>query len=144
MPFKVTTHGGKRIDGLEQLMGQLKDLQTESRRDNNRRLAVGYLAFYAIYVHERLDVYHAPPTMAKWLETTYRRVAGRMAKIIYAVLRTQSRGKGGRYVAGGTNKMAQALVAAGDYLIREANAICPIDTGYLRRSAFVRLDKTKG
>lgn len=43
----------------------------------------GASAPYALYVHERLDAYHEPPTQAKFLETTVNEhakdFAGRMA-----------------------------------------------------------------
>lgn len=35
-------------------------------------LRLGYHTNYAVYVHERLDLYHAPPTKAKFLEDPVR------------------------------------------------------------------------
>jgi hypothetical protein len=139
MPFKVTTPRGKRIDGLEALMSQLKGLEVTSRRDNNRRLAVGYTAFYAIYVHERMDVYHAPPTRAKFLEEPMRRLFPHMAKIVRQNMR-QTRTAGGKF--GRTGRMVDGLLAAGHYLLAASLELVPIDTGFLRKSSFVRLDRS--
>ncbi len=41
-----------------------------------------YDAEYAIYVHENLDAYHAPPTQAKWLEETLRQYRGSISSMI--------------------------------------------------------------
>lgn len=50
-----------------------------------RETARGYVAFhapYAVYVHENLFVYHKPPTMAKFLERTAKRLRLNMRALI--------------------------------------------------------------
>jgi hypothetical protein len=42
----------------------------------------GSSAPYALYVHENLQAYHAPPTGAKWLEKATRRVRGAIASVV--------------------------------------------------------------
>lgn len=45
-------------------------------------VSVGFTAPYAIWVHERLDLHHAPPTMAKFLEHPATLFRDQMAQII--------------------------------------------------------------
>lgn len=48
------------------------------RRDGKRgaQVEVGYgragKPFYAVFVHEMMDLYHEPPTRAKWLESAFK------------------------------------------------------------------------
>lgn len=44
--------------------------------------AGGPMAPYALYVHEDLTKYHAPPTMAKWLEYAVRMTRGTCSAIL--------------------------------------------------------------
>ena len=45
-------------------------------------VTVGYTASYAIYVHERVELRHAPGKQAKFLEHPLREKRGRMAAIV--------------------------------------------------------------
>jgi hypothetical protein len=47
---------------------------------------VGFNAGYAAIVHERLDVYHEPPTQAKFLEVTMQANAGKFAPFVIAAI----------------------------------------------------------
>jgi hypothetical protein len=94
----------------------------------NVKLNVGYEAPYAVFVHERLDLYHVPPTQAKYLEQPAREWAFRLGRMVYDLMR---QGKTAR----------QALMAAGELLLAESRKITPIDTGELRSSGFVRVER---
>jgi hypothetical protein len=94
----------------------------------NVKLNVGYEAPYTIFVHERLDLYHEPPTQAKFLEQPAREWAFRLGRMVFDLMK---QGKTAR----------QALMAAGEKLLEESRKITPIDTGELRESGFVRLEK---
>ena len=50
---------------------------------------VGYDTDYAIYVHERLDCYHKPPTRAKWLEETFALRGGELLDNVEAEVRAR-------------------------------------------------------
>jgi hypothetical protein len=52
--------------------------------------SVGYTMEYAIYVHEILDAYHAPPTRAKWLEETYARNLAKVEKSLERELKRRA------------------------------------------------------
>ncbi len=125
----ATTPSGVRIDDLEKVVKAFRDKQMEAREDNRWNLVVGFSAWYAIYVHERLDVHH-PIGQAKFLEVAIRTGAGRMGKIVREVLKVSK-----------NNRMATALRAAGNWLLVRAIALCPVDTGRLRESGFVKLQK---
>lgn len=51
----------------------------------------GYDTEYAIYVHERLDAYHAPPTRAKFLEETIAKNGDRMIEDVEKRVRRMQR-----------------------------------------------------
>jgi hypothetical protein len=48
---------------------------------------IGYGADYAIYVHERLDQYHEPPTAAKFVERPMRESRGVVNQMVIAAIR---------------------------------------------------------
>lgn len=63
------------------------------RWEGTRRseVVVGYVMDYAIWVHERLDLRHAPGKSAKFLEIPARRFAKRMRDIIAAEISGMSK-----------------------------------------------------
>jgi len=56
--------------GILKASGYVEDPQIIG---GNASVKLGYSAEYAIYVHENLSAYHAPPTKAKFLEDPVRR-----------------------------------------------------------------------
>lgn len=54
--------------------GELKDSRFKKLEKHGfyTTLIIGYTAWYAAYVHERLDLHHEAPTQAKFLEQTLR------------------------------------------------------------------------
>lgn len=88
---------------------------------------VGYGQNYARFVHENLEAHH-PVGQAKFLEKPSRTKRPVMVAIIGKMLK-----------AGKTPK--QAVYAALLYLQGESQALCPVDTGALKGSAFVLMDK---
>jgi hypothetical protein len=48
---------------------------------------ISYTADYAIYVHERLDQHHEPPTSAKFLEKAMRESRGYVNTVVVAAIR---------------------------------------------------------
>lgn len=98
-----------------------------SGRLGPQRAVVGYSAPYAIYVHENLMAYH-PVGQAKFLEQPTRTMQPEFRRIITE-----------RLLKGDTP--SQALLAAGQALLAASLELCPIDTGLLRESGFVRLEQ---
>jgi len=88
---------------------------------------VGYGQSYARYVHENLEARH-PVGRAKFLESPARTKRPVMLAIIAKLLKQ-----------GKTPK--QAVYAALLYLQAESQALCPVDTGALKVSAYVLMDQ---
>lgn len=116
-----------RINGARELMAQFQAKLGEVTRTGFSRVAVGYSAPYAIYVHENLQAYH-PIGQAKFLEEPARRLASAMGDKIVESLR---RGL----------TVEQALQAAGSLLLQESRSLVPVDTGRLYRSGFIEVNK---
>lgn len=116
------------VTGTESLIRKLHTLirNNEARVD----VIVGYTANYAIFVHEDLTARHAPGKTAKYLEHPYREMINNreMSRIVTRVIQK-------------TGSLRQGLLTAGLRLQRESQKIVPIDTGFLRASAFTREDK---
>jgi hypothetical protein len=119
---------GMKIEGSDAIKLRLQALA--KKYGKSYRVSVGFSAEYSVYVHERLDVYH-PRGQAKFLEQPAREHRQRMGRIVGAAVRR------GRSVRDG-------LQEAGDFLLREARALVPYDTGHLYRSGFVRVYSTGG
>lgn len=89
---------------------------------------VGYSADYAGIQHERLDYHHAPPTQAKYLETPMRENGPQyQAMVEQGILNGLT--------------LTQALMVAGIQLQQDSQFLCPVDTGYLRSSAFTEVEE---
>jgi hypothetical protein len=86
---------------------------------------VGYSQSYARFVHENLEAHH-PVGQAKFLEKPARTKRPAMIAIIGKLLKE-----------GKTPK--QAVYAALLYLQGQSQALCPVDTGALRNSAYVKM-----
>lgn len=109
------------VQPLRDKMGRYK-----KRLNPSRLVWVGYEAYYAIYVHENLQAHH-PVGQAKFLEEPARALRGQMAVIINNALRT-----------GAT--LDEAMYMGGLYLQAESQRLCPVDTGFLRNSAFTLVE----
>ena len=147
------------IKGLENLVFKLGDMAAKASTDQNPVVAVGFTAAYALYVHENMEIW--PPGMRlkglprgggkvksgkrkgkpkrgyywdpqgkagpKFLEGPARELKEEFGRIILEL-----RGK--------NKTMAQALMACGMRLKREAQLRVPVDTTNLKGSAFVTLE----
>lgn len=116
-----------QIENLEKVVASLRNKAARVADGPQVSGVVGYTAEYAIFVHERLDLHHEPPTQAKFLEQPLREHANEFAAGIRADLR-----------AGRT--LGQAILRQCLLLQRYSQQIAPVDTGNLKGSAFTRLD----
>lgn len=110
-----------QIIGVKELTDRLKALEGSY---GSVSVAVGFQTNYAIYVHENLEAYH-PVGMAKFLEEPARTLHGQFGKMV-------------RELVGRGVTLRQALLFVGLRLQREAQELCPVDTGLLKNSAFTK------
>ncbi len=90
------------------------------------QVIVGYQATYAVFVHENLSAQHAPGKYAKFLERPAREFGKELGAI---VVRAVKKGL----------TLAKALLLSGLRLQRESLKIVPVDTGFLKNSAFTEM-----
>lgn len=119
------------VEGLSKLISQLTERASKSKQEDDVSCVVGFTQKYALVVHENLQANH-PTGQAKFLEQPARELGndGTLAGIIKQVMQ---QGK----------PLSQGLLLAGLRLQREAQLLCPVDTGALKASAFTRLDEGK-
>lgn len=115
-----------KVEGVDKLRAALAKKATVVTLATAKKVTVGYTAAYAVFVHENLEAFH-PIGQAKFLETPMREKSQEMAKI---VLDAVKRGL----------PLDQALLLGGLFLQRASQDLCPVLTGYLRNSAFTRVD----
>jgi hypothetical protein len=115
-----------KIDGVPRLLRTLEGLATRARQDAGRRVAVGYRADYAVFVHEDLTAYHAGGGQAKFLETPLRAMHQQLGAMIREDV---SRGA----------SLIQAERRAAEALLAASQALVPVDTGALLASAFIEV-----
>lgn len=115
-----------KIENVPRLLAKFRDLGNRARADRNVSVSVGYTAQYAIYQHENLNYFHRVGN-AKFLTRPLRQLSRLWVQIVSQAL-----------MAGRT--MGQALLLVGLRLQRESQLQVPVDTGYLRSSAFTRRD----
>jgi hypothetical protein len=113
-----------KVEGVPKLIRQFRELSGNARRAGQARIVVGYSAPYAIYVHENLNAYH-PIGQAKFLEGPARRLAPLLARIVRDQMKRGA-------------SLDDAEYAAAQHLLKESQAVTPVDTGALRKSGFVR------
>jgi hypothetical protein len=111
------------IAGCSELKAKLRSLTRK-----NVKLSVGYQSEYAIYVHEDLTKNHKPPTQAKFLEEPAKLLRRHMQDFLKAKLRSGM-------------KMEDALLLTGRLLLEASKQLVPVDTGNLRDSGFVELER---
>jgi hypothetical protein len=116
-----------KVQNLSRLVGAIDKEINRSRREDRVRGTVGYAAPYSVYVHENLAAYHETG-QAKFLEQPARQMAnsGELGKIVYQ----------GR-LAGLSQR--RAIERALNELKRVSQRLVPVDTGFLRDSAFVEV-----
>ena len=114
-----------KIEKVEKLLASLRAKAAKSIKDDQVDAKVGYSANYALHVHERTDIPHKTG-QAKYLETPLKTKRKELEKIIKDALK--------RGLTTG-----QAVLMAGLYLQRESQKLVPVDTGYLKNSAYTRV-----
>jgi hypothetical protein len=117
-----------KLEGVDKLLTQLRGLAAKAKVDDKATATVGFTASYAIYVHEDLQANHPNGGQAKFLEQPARALRQELGKIIIDMMLKKK-------------TLSQAVLVAALRLQRESQKLCPVDTGYLRASAFTRLDK---
>lgn len=130
------------IKGLKKLVSQLQAKAARAMKASGAKVVVGFTSNHALPVHENTEQKllgqprpkghignYWQPGQPKFLEEPFRRLNedGTFAAIIKGAL-----GQG--------KTMAQALLICGLRLQREAQLLCPVDTGNLKSSAFTRLE----
>ena len=80
---------------------------------------------YAIYVHEMTELWHKPPTKSRFLADPFRKIQAEIPSIVQREMITKKR------------SFSDALMTVGRKLKKESVAEAPIDTGAMRKSAFV-------
>lgn len=122
---------GSMVKGLSKLLMQIQTMAAKADKDWNVLARVTFHAAYAIWVHERTDVFHANG-QAKFLESALRDLhnSGELANLFTSSLQS---GK----------SPAQAILICAMRLQREAQKRTPVDTGNLRNSANTVLEKRK-
>ncbi len=123
----ATNKTGIELEGLKRLAGRLQGLAEVARANKNPDLACGYLAEYALPVHEDLEVQHRVGE-AKYLTRAVTRNRVALKDLVRQELR---RGR----------TLTQALLTTGYALMRFSKDLVPVDTGHLRSSGYVRVDR---
>jgi hypothetical protein len=113
------------VQGAPRLMARFAAKARDPKR-RDVRASVGYTAPYAIYVHERLDVYH-PNGQAKFLTTAARRVQRKMSKLVVDLMR-----KG--------LPLRSAVLQSAILLLDESRRLVPVDTGRLWKSGYAKTE----
>lgn len=72
------------------ISGQTAELVVSFGQDSEGVDAGGGAAYYALWVHENLDVYHAPPTSAKFLEKAERETRWKVSALIGDTLNAET------------------------------------------------------
>lgn len=129
-----------RVDASK-VIAMLKLKLKKAEADDKAKVAVGFTAAYALYVHEMIGPTYVTKQLRrknkqghipwqvggpKFLEGPFRRLQKELVTIISKA-----------YKAGAT--LRDALMLAGLRLQRESQLACPVDTGNLKNSAFTRI-----
>jgi hypothetical protein len=109
-----------RIEGVSNLVQKLAYRAKGTKRSFT--INVGYSAPYAIFVHENLQASH-PTGQAKFLEQPMRQMQPQLVSNIK------------RWMKGGATQ-EEAMKREAFRLMQASQALCPVDTGFLRASAF--------
>lgn len=130
-----------KLEGLNKVLSAI--MKRVDKYTGDVSVAVGYTAYYALYVHENLDpvtmgmsiprpsglgVYWGPNGQPKFLEEPFRNNKDVYAGIVRRAL-----------LDGQSLKMA--LLLAGLQLQRDSMELVPVEYGNLRASAFTRVEE---
>jgi len=117
-----------KIEHKERLIAKLRRKRELAHKYLNSRMKVGYSAPHAIYVHEDLEAQHPNGGQAKFLEQPAREMRGTLGATIVSELESR-------------RSMNDALQTAGEMLKEASQVLCPVDTGVLRDSAYVEIER---
>lgn len=115
------------VERLSNVLAALRSRAARIRRDKRVVVAVGYATAYALVQHERLDFSHTVG-QAKYLEEPART---KQREILGAIVNAYK----------GNATFSQAMIVGGLRLQRESIPLVPVDTGALRNSSFVKLER---
>lgn len=115
-----------RLTGDDEVIKKLRDIAKRVSKKYEGNVVVGYEAAYAVYVHEDLTASHPNGGQAKYLEQPARTKAKEIREVVNAAM-----------ARGAT--VEKALFMGGLKLQRESQLLVPVDTGYLRASAFTKI-----
>ncbi len=120
---------GIEIRNLPRLMGKLRQRERDAggRFAADPKVSVGYTAPYAIWVHE-IRTNHHPVGRAGFLLDVAREMSSQLGRII---VRGMQAGKG----------LLRSCVEAATALMLESQRNCPVDTGFLRSTAYVKVEQ---
>lgn len=117
---------GVEIVGLEKVV---QEMRARTRKLQTTSLVVGYSAPYALRVHEDLAMRHPRGGQAKFLEQPMREYSVQIAQVV-------------RDEVAKGSELPRALEEGGLFLLEKSIPLVPVDTGFLRDSWYVRIDKT--
>lgn len=115
-----------KVTGLDAALAEFNNRIRKAAGDKDVQVRVGYNAPYALVVHEDMEAHH-DNGQAKFLEQPARQNGKIYGQLVSDALK---QGK----------TMRQALMSAATALKLDSQALCPVDTGALKQSAFIRVD----
>lgn len=119
-----------KVKGADKLIALMRKKHARVNSDATKQIEVGYSASHAIHVHENLEVHH-DSGQAKFLEQPLRQMRSRLQR---EILQDTKRGV----------PLGEALRRAGEKLLRVSQKLVPVDTGELRSSGYVRINRKRG
>ena len=126
----------QELIGFNSLISKLGKLQRAAARATGKRVRVGYSAPYALKVHEDLEMFHTNG-QAKFLEQPARQYR----KVMASIVRQNVVARGG--VRDLEASIIRGFLAAGQFLKEESQELVPVDTGFLKASAFVWIEDAR-
>lgn len=117
-----------KIEGHDAIKLKLDEYR---QRGQSCRAVVGYVAPYAVYVHENLMMGHRVG-QAKYLEQPARMYRKDISNIIQFEMSKRAFGS-----------LAGAVLKGAEFLLRMSQPLVPVDTGRLQRSGYATVEITK-
>lgn len=115
-----------KVDGIGAIEAALTKRAQMVRDNTLDKMVVGFTAPYAIYVHENLTARHRIG-QAKFLEVAARKYQREIAEVVKRALASHT-------------PLNSAIALGAIHLLRRAQQLCPVDTGFLRDSGYARVD----
>lgn len=115
------------VQRVNRVIAVLRAKAAKAGKDTKSIVAVGYATNYALIQHENM-MFHHNIGQAKYLEQPARQHEKGIAN---SVRETYKRGA----------TFAQSLIVGGMFLQRMSIPLVPVDSGVLRNSSFVKLEK---